>query len=284
MAAVALLASVVRLYFAPGGPSTSARLAVGSRVSIPNANWQARKRTLVFALQEGCGYCLASFQLYRDLLASVSPDRLSVFVIVPGPPEEARSYLREHGLPFLDVRAADFDEIGVVGTPTLLLVGADGRLEEQWTGKLPPSKEAEVFRRLGVSRVRTVFKEDTVRLFEQAVPMQPLAQLASSSADIPILDFREREDFAAEHIRGAVNIPIDEIEARVSHELRSDLPLVLYCPRVPGCAGTLQSPSASSFCAVAARHLTRTGFTKLTILDSDLSEVEAANVAVVKGR
>jgi rhodanese-related sulfurtransferase len=44
-----------------------------------------------------------------------------------------------------------------------------------------------------------------------------------------LLDVRSREEFAAGHLPGSVNIPVDELEGRL-HELPpSDRPVVAYC-------------------------------------------------------
>ena len=44
----------------------------------------------------------------------------------------------------------------------------------------------------------------------------------------PLVDVRTPEEFAAGHIEGAINIPIDELDARKG-ELKKDADIVLYC-------------------------------------------------------
>lgn len=44
----------------------------------------------------------------------------------------------------------------------------------------------------------------------------------------PLVDVRTPEEFAAGHIEGAINIPIDELDARKG-ELKKDKDIVLYC-------------------------------------------------------
>lgn len=44
----------------------------------------------------------------------------------------------------------------------------------------------------------------------------------------PLVDVRTPEEFAAGHIEGAINIPIDELDARKG-ELKKDANIVLYC-------------------------------------------------------
>lgn len=42
-----------------------------------------------------------------------------------------------------------------------------------------------------------------------------VAQLSERS-DVPLIDVRERNEFAGGHVPGAVNIPMSEVEARIS--------------------------------------------------------------------
>jgi rhodanese-related sulfurtransferase len=44
----------------------------------------------------------------------------------------------------------------------------------------------------------------------------------------PLVDVRTPEEFAAGHIEGAINIPIDQLDARKG-ELKKDADIVLYC-------------------------------------------------------
>ena len=45
-----------------------------------------------------------------------------------------------------EVVQADLNEIGVFGTPTILLVGRGGELMNSWVGKLSPTDESEILR------------------------------------------------------------------------------------------------------------------------------------------
>ncbi|HEX8686998.1 MAG TPA: hypothetical protein VF654_10865, partial [Pyrinomonadaceae bacterium] len=57
-------------------------------------------------------------------------------------------YLRELNVPVGEVRQAAFKDLGVRGTPTLLLVNGEGVVTGSWFGKLSPEKEEEVLGRL----------------------------------------------------------------------------------------------------------------------------------------
>jgi rhodanese-related sulfurtransferase len=61
-----------------------------------------------------------------------------------------------------------------------------------------------------------------------------LNEAIADGAAPAILDVRSRDEYAAGHVRGAVNIPFNEVGRRV-HELNAwrDRPLVVYCGHGP---------------------------------------------------
>ncbi|HEX4895150.1 MAG TPA: rhodanese-like domain-containing protein [Solimonas sp.] len=62
-----------------------------------------------------------------------------------------------------------------------------------------------------------------------SLPVQALAErLAQTPAAATLLDVRTAEEFAAGHIEGALNIPVQELEGRLS-ELPADAPVIVYC-------------------------------------------------------
>lgn len=65
-----------------------------------------------------------------------------------------------------------------------------------------------------------------------------------------LVDVRTPEEFAAGHLDGAINVPVDELEQRLSELGSKDQALVLYC----------RSGSRS---ASATRALQKAGFTRV---------------------
>jgi len=51
-----------------------------------------------------------------------------------------------------------------------------------------------------------------------------------SRADVVIVDVRSKEDFDGAHIKGAISIPLSEVEARYT-ELPRDREIIIYCSR-----------------------------------------------------
>ncbi|TMG45320.1 MAG: rhodanese-like domain-containing protein [Chloroflexi bacterium] len=44
-----------------------------------------------------------------------------------------------------------------------------------------------------------------------------------------VVEVLPREEYAEEHLPGAINIPLKELDAKTASALRKDRPLVVYC-------------------------------------------------------
>ena len=66
----------------------------------------------------------------------------------------------------------------------------------------------------------------------EPVPAKELLQRAKTGV-VTVLDVRPPEEYAAGHIRGAINVPLTELTKRL-HEIPSDREIVAYC-RGPYC-------------------------------------------------
>ena len=47
--------------------------------------------------------------------------------------------------------------------------------------------------------------------------------------DAQLVEVLPAEDFEEEHIVGAINIPLKELDERAPHELNRDRPVIVYC-------------------------------------------------------
>jgi hydroxyacylglutathione hydrolase len=88
---------------------------------------------------------------------------------------------------------------------------------------------------IGFDRVAGYFDDDALAAAGQLekVPQMNTAELAERLSDerppaVTVLDVREREEWEAGHIAGAVNVPLGQLTDRVA-ELERDRPLVLHC-------------------------------------------------------
>jgi hypothetical protein len=72
-----------------------------------------------------------------------------VIAILPDSVSQSRHYLTASGLSVSEIRQSNIGSLGITGTPTVLLVDSLGIVLRAWEGKLPPTKEQEVFEALG---------------------------------------------------------------------------------------------------------------------------------------
>ena len=130
-------------------PSQYAQVRAGAKLSVADVDWGKNDRTLLLTLSQGCHYCSASAPFYRRLTQETAGRKdVGLVAVLPQPVEDGRSYLSGLGVEVADVRQAPLDSLGVVGTPTLILVNKQGVVIDSWRGQLPPFKEEEVLNQL----------------------------------------------------------------------------------------------------------------------------------------
>lgn len=119
----------------------------GTTVSLPGVDWASNGQTLLIVLAKGCRFCTESAPFYKQIAeAAVQRRDFHVVAVLPQAESEARDYLKKIEVPINEVRQIPINEIGVRGTPTLLLVDKTGVVKDAWLGRLQPEKEAEVLR------------------------------------------------------------------------------------------------------------------------------------------
>ncbi|HWQ03698.1 MAG TPA: hypothetical protein VNL38_04385 [Candidatus Nitrosotenuis sp.] len=137
------------------GPQREVRTSltdpIGKRISLSGVDWGKHGRTLVIALQSGCRYCLESATFYQRLTKMRSRFGATRMVaVLPHSLENSSTFLMTLGLSVDEIHQGTLQEIGVQGTPTLLLVNSSGIVTEAWIGKLQPAAEDAVLARLQV--------------------------------------------------------------------------------------------------------------------------------------
>lgn len=108
-------------------------------------------RTLLLVTASTCGYCTASMPFYRRLEPAAVAAGVEMVALTAEDVTVNAGYLREHALSASVVRLTD-NALRVRGTPTLLLVNANGQLLGQWVGKLSARDETAVMTALMEAR------------------------------------------------------------------------------------------------------------------------------------
>jgi hypothetical protein len=152
LACVALVGNLAWNYYRSSRPvpGLAPEIAKGALVKLPGAAPATSQPTLVLALSKNCHFCQESVGFYQKLTAfkRSSPRGLRLVAVLPEKQEEAASYLKEHGIGADEVISMEVTKLGVRGTPTLLLLDGQNKLEELWVGKLNESQESQVMERL----------------------------------------------------------------------------------------------------------------------------------------
>ena len=124
-------------------------VAAGDRLAtIPNLEWKQHRHTLVLALNTGCHFCEQSVPFYRrigEILEQGGID-LDVVAVFPNDPAQVRQFMSKESLRVRSIAAVPLEKLRVNATPTLILVGGDGRVERAWIGLLDPPEQLELFK------------------------------------------------------------------------------------------------------------------------------------------
>ena len=119
------------------------RLSVGDRIAAPPGyDWREHAQTLVVAVRAGCIYCERSYPLYQRLEGLEHDNHLKahMLVVMPDNKETGAALLSTHGITSQNIPGTLLNNMKVYGTPTLLLVDANGRLLQSWIGELDASR------------------------------------------------------------------------------------------------------------------------------------------------
>jgi thioredoxin-related protein len=117
----------------------SAQMAQAKPQPFEKHDWRSHRKTLVLALRDGCHYCKDSASFYKRLSELERSDAIKDFHILavfPDPSEIVSDLLKSEQLDLDSISSVDFEELGVTGTPTAVLVDQSGRVLELWVGEL----------------------------------------------------------------------------------------------------------------------------------------------------
>ena len=146
-----LLSTVLAEAFLVKQPSEHTRIycqpgrGINLKDYIPGVDKVKNARTLVLALSITSPYCSDSADFYRRVEQERAKDVKLVaifpqFVTAP----IAKRYLQDRGLHVDEVKQLFLEDMGISGTPTLMLLDDAGTILDAWLGKLPRREEDEV--------------------------------------------------------------------------------------------------------------------------------------------
>ncbi len=243
-----------------GAADANVVLEEGRAFEVGGRKWRGERNTPILLLSTDCPACTQDALFYQMLSKQARSNGLRVEVMMPQDPDRARLWLREQYVEYDEFRRIKPSFLRARGTPTILVLGGNGIVENIWTGKLPPREQSDV---LTIVTGRTASGARASEPSRGSVPDEisfAYLQDIRKERKVQLLDVRGRSHFASHHLPGAINLPLDELEIRGPIELDPYELIVLDCIEVP-----------APVCDMAARLLFSAGFHEVTMLKNQSS-------------
>jgi rhodanese-related sulfurtransferase len=243
-------------------------IKTGATFQLQDVDWARNRQTLIVVLNQGCQLCSENAPFYQRLARElVGKDDVEIIAVMPGSVSESEEYLRGIGVSVDLVRQAPLETVGVTGTPTLILVNHEGIVTGVWIGELTASQESMLIARINP---RSEPEKNSGTKETAIIDERELKHRIDTKQPVIVLDLNDRPAYAAAHIPGARNLPLDELEVRAPNELpHSDL-LVLYC--------SCRQNDAS---LKAREMLVKKGFLNVVVLNGGLNGWKQAGLPLV---
>ena len=150
--AAALLSALISARLAmPAKPAFERGLHKGQMMpNFHSVNYGPAARTLLLSLNARCEFCQESLPFYRRLIEEErkAPGKFSLVAVFSNREAEVQDYKQRNQLEMKSVANVNPSSINLAGTPTLILVDAEGRVSDLWVGKLSDAEEEQVIRTL----------------------------------------------------------------------------------------------------------------------------------------
>jgi hypothetical protein len=135
--------------------ANSATALVGRNISVPGIHFPEQQESLVLGISANCHFCKDSLPFYRKLPAEAS-GKVHVIAVLPQPQSEAETFVKDAGLTGTQVVSANLASIGVIGTPTLLLLDGAGKVKSVWIGEQDQAGQQKILAALGPNPANAV--------------------------------------------------------------------------------------------------------------------------------
>jgi rhodanese-related sulfurtransferase len=202
------------------------QLHLGSQLQIEGIDPGKYNRVLVLALSSKCEHCSESAPSYKRMLAALSsgPVTVKTVALLPQSVEQGTTYLDQLEMNVDDVRQADLIKMGIKAVPALLTINQQGVVDHVFSGAVQIEQQLALLEELETPfRNALPTSDNSLTVINSSV----LENLLGNHPDVTLLDVSDREQYKQHHIPGAVNIPVDEIEARALEEISNDATVIV---------------------------------------------------------
>lgn len=207
-------------------------LTAANEVRVEGVDLSKSIQNVIVFVDRSCKYCDLDAPFYQRLAKASQTQGVKVIFAFPHDLRDGKRYLAEKQIEPDEVVRLRFNQIGIQGTPTLMLLNREGGIIGKWTGELSAPVENYIVSILGQDQESIISKNSPyLALGNQVAP--PACGVDSLrtgllSNTVTLVDVDSREEFGAWHIVGALNIPDDELYSRARNELKVSQRIVLF--------------------------------------------------------
>ena len=237
-----------------GASNANMQGAVGAPIVVPGYEFSKTGKTVVLVTSPKCRFSKADRHFHERLIKAAIQMKMRVLVLLPTLPESDGFAAPFRGA-FVEIRKMSLGRLPVSGTPAILLVDEQTRVEGAWQGQLGEKAQ-------GVVMARLVSDEHIITDSKGSV-LKRIGRnsLAAYGQETLVLDVRQRDQFARDHRPGATNIPVDELIVRALTELPVDRSILIDC-----------GYAESAKCQTAQETLSFLNFKNIELLDNGANE------------
>jgi hypothetical protein len=136
------------------GSQKAQRQLAGKPLSLPATLPVGRRGTITLFVAKDCHFCRESMDFYRQLATVASEDNTCDLKLVAVGPQAREnrgdivSYLADQKLKVDGADVVDYASLGILGTPTLVLIDSSRLVKNAWAGLLPATTQKDVLARV----------------------------------------------------------------------------------------------------------------------------------------
>lgn len=230
-------------------------ISIGFGDPLPDSTIQALgPRVLLIATSDRCPHSLKSVDFHRSLIDFAHGLGLPVVLVSPRG-REVPSGVATAVAGSDEIRGGAAASLGIAWTPTVVLV-EEGTVSGIWVGCLDDVMEDSLQRSVK-GKEHALAKPYRPPAAPSSVQLLSTSEVDQRLRSSLVLDVQDRERFQRRHVSGALNIPRDELGARVEIEiLRKSQDIIVDCSSVDFGA-----------CILVGELMEARGFTNVWLLD-----------------
>jgi thiol-disulfide isomerase/thioredoxin len=128
-------------------PAAAAEALKGKVIRVSGLTFPRPRASVLLVISTSCHFCQESLPFYSALSSSLG-GKADILAVLPQPQQEAAEFLKAANVEVTQLATASPSQLGVGGTPTLLLLDPNGKVQDVWLGRLDEVRQAQVRSRL----------------------------------------------------------------------------------------------------------------------------------------